>query len=477
MEWDTVIGLEVHAQLKTKSKLFSGASTAFGARPNSQTSFIDAGLPGVLPVLNEQAIVMAIQFGLAIHGTINDLSVFERKNYFYPDLPKGYQISQYQKPIVTDGYLNIPLDSGLEKTVYIARAHLEEDAGKSIHDAHADYTGIDLNRAGTPLLEIVTTPCLYSAEEAVSYLKALHQLVRFLGICDGNMQEGSFRCDVNLSIKPKGSSVLGTRTELKNLNSFRFIEKAIAYERARHQDILESGLSVIQETRLYNPDNNTTQAMRGKENENDYRYFPDPDLLPIHISKEQIEEIKNNLPDLPEAIYNELKGTPSLNDEDIHFILSSPDTYQYYKKIKSLSLAADKTIINWLKGQYAAFLNEHNLTFETPPISAKTMAAFLSKIQEKHISSSIAKNIFSMLCAGEEDIDAIIEREGYQQHNDNSALEEIVGQIIKQYPEQVTEYKAGKEKLLAFFIGQVMKQTKGKANPEQINLLLKKHLG
>ncbi|HDU7928138.1 TPA: Asp-tRNA(Asn)/Glu-tRNA(Gln) amidotransferase subunit GatB [Legionella pneumophila] len=477
MEWDTVIGLEVHAQLKTKSKLFSGASTAFGARPNSQTSFIDAGLPGVLPVLNEQAIVMAIQFGLAIHGTINDLSVFERKNYFYPDLPKGYQISQYQKPIVTDGYLNIPLDSGLEKTVYIARAHLEEDAGKSIHDAHADYTGIDLNRAGTPLLEIVTTPCLYSAEEAVSYLKALHQLARFLGICDGNMQEGSFRCDVNLSIKPKGSSVLGTRTELKNLNSFRFIEKAIAYERARHQDILESGLSVIQETRLYNPDNNTTQAMRGKENENDYRYFPDPDLLPIHISKEQIEEIKNNLPDLPEAIYNELKGTPSLNDEDIHFILSSPDTYQYYKKIKSLSLAADKTIINWLKGQYAAFLNEHNLTFETPPISAKTMAAFLSKIQEKHISSSIAKNIFSMLCAGEEDIDAIIEREGYQQHNDNSALEEIVGQIIKQYPEQVTEYKAGKEKLLAFFIGQVMKQTKGKANPEQINLLLKKHLG
>ncbi|HAT2065561.1 TPA: Asp-tRNA(Asn)/Glu-tRNA(Gln) amidotransferase subunit GatB [Legionella pneumophila] len=476
MEWDTVIGLEVHAQLKTKSKLFSGASTAFGATPNSQTSFVDAGLPGVLPVLNEQAIIMAIQFGLAIHGTINDLSVFERKNYFYPDLPKGYQISQYQKPIVTNGYLNIQLGNNLEKTVHIARAHLEEDAGKSLHDAHNDYTGIDLNRAGTPLLEIVTTPCLYSAEEAINYLKTLHQLVRFLGICDGNMQEGSFRCDVNLSIKPKGSSVLGTRTELKNLNSFRFIEKAIAYEQARHQDILESGLSVIQETRLYNPDNNTTQAMRGKENENDYRYFPDPDLLPIHISKEQIEEIKNNLPDLPEAIYKELKSTPSLNDEDINFILSSPDTYQYYKKIKSLCPSPDKTIINWLKGQYAAFLNEHNLTFEKPPISAKTMAAFLSKIQEKQISSTIAKNIFSLLCAGEEDIDAIIEREGYQQQNDDSALEEIVEQIIKQYPEQVTEYKAGKEKLLAFFIGQAMKQTKGKANPEQINLLLKKHL-
>lgn len=333
MEWDTVIGLEVHAQLKTKSKLFSGASTAFGATPNSQTSFIDAGLPGVLPVLNEQAIIMAIQFGLAIHGTINDLSVFERKNYFYPDLPKGYQISQYQKPIVTNGYLNIQLGNNLEKTVHIARAHLEEDAGKSLHDAHTDYTGIDLNRAGTPLLEIVTTPCLHSAEEAINYLKTLHQLVRFLGICDGNMQEGSFRCDVNLSIKPKGSSVLGTRTELKNLNSFRFIEKAIAFEQARHQDILESGLSVIQETRLYNPDNNTTQAMRGKENENDYRYFPDPDLLPIHIDKEQIEAIKNNLPDLPEAISKELKNTPSLNDEDINFILSSPDTYQYYKKL------------------------------------------------------------------------------------------------------------------------------------------------
>lgn len=477
MEWDTVIGLEVHAQLKTKSKLFSGAPTAFGAKPNSQTSFIDAGLPGVLPVLNQQAIAMAIQFGLAIHGTINDLSIFERKNYFYPDLPKGYQISQFQKPIITNGYLTIHLPNNPEKTVDIVRAHLEEDAGKSIHETHYDFSGIDLNRAGTPLLEIVTAPCLYSAEEVLTYLKSLHQLVRFLGICDGNMQEGSFRCDVNLSIKPKGTSVLGTRTELKNLNSFRFIEKAIAYEQARHQDILESGLSIIQETRLYDPDSNTTQAMRSKENENDYRYFPDPDLLPIHITNEQIEGIKNSLPDLPGMIYKKLKDIPSLNEEDINFVLSSPDAYQYYQRIKSLSRASDKTIINWLKGQYAAFLNENNLTFEAPPIPANTMANLLNKIHDNQISSSIAKNIFSKLCGGEEDVDAIIEREGYQQMDDGSALEEIILQIIKQYPQQVSEYKSGKDKLLAFFIGQVMKQTKGKANPEQINLLLKKHLG
>ncbi|KGP63896.1 glutamyl-tRNA amidotransferase [Legionella norrlandica] len=476
MEWDTVIGLEVHAQLKTKSKLFSGASTAFGATPNSQTSFIDAGLPGVLPVLNQQAIVMAIQFGLAIHGTINDLSVFERKNYFYPDLPKGYQISQYQKPIVTNGHLNIPLNNSLEKTVHIVRAHLEEDAGKSMHETHFDCTGIDLNRAGTPLLEIVTAPCLSSAEEAINYLKALHQLVRFLGICDGNMQEGSFRCDVNLSIKPKDSTALGTRTELKNLNSFRFIEKAIIYEQARHQEVLESGSSILQETRLYDPDTNTTHTMRGKENENDYRYFPDPDLLPIHITQTQIDEIKNNLPDLPEAINREMQEIPSLNEEDINFILSSPDTYQYYKSIKSLGHAADKLIINWLKGQYAAFLNEHNLSFEMPPISAKTMADFLNKIHDKQISSNIAKILFNKLCEGEDNVDAIIEREGYRQLDDTSTLEGIVQQIINQYPQQVAEYKAGKEKLFAFFVGQTMKQTKGKANPEQINVLLKKFL-
>jgi aspartyl-tRNA(Asn)/glutamyl-tRNA(Gln) amidotransferase subunit B len=476
MEWDTVIGLEVHAQLKTKSKLFSGASTAYGALPNSHTCYIDAGLPGVLPVLNQQAIVMAIQLGLAINADINDSSVFERKNYFYPDLPKGYQISQFQKPIVRNGQLKIVLDDGSEKTVHIERAHLEEDAGKSLHEAHTDYTGIDLNRAGTPLLEIVTSPCLSSAEEAIKYLKSLHQLVRFLGVCDGNMQEGSFRCDVNLSLKPKGSTTLGTRTELKNLNSFRYIEKAIAFEQSRHQDLLESGQKIIQETRLYNPDTDSTHPMRDKENENDYRYFPDPDLLPIQVTRFQIAEIKNNLPDLPEKIYQQLKNTPSLNEEDINFILSSPAAYQFYKSIKTTCQATDKLIINWLKGQYSAALNEHNLTFENPPISAETLASLLDKVHDNTVSSNIAKTIFTFLWAGESDVDAIIQREGFQQVDNTAALEEMINKLIVDYPEQAAEYRAGKEKLLAFFVGQMMKQTKGQANPEILNKLLKKHL-
>ncbi|VEB37129.1 Asp-tRNA(Asn)/Glu-tRNA(Gln) amidotransferase subunit GatB [Legionella cherrii] len=477
MEWDTVIGLEVHIQLKTKSKLFSGASTAFGSAPNSQTCFIDAGYPGVLPVLNQEAVIMAIQFGLAIQADINDQSVFERKNYFYPDLPKGYQISQFQKPIVSNGKLAITLNDGRVKEVLIVRAHLEEDAGKSLHGVHSGYSGIDLNRAGTPLLEIVTAPCLFSGHEAVSYLKKLHQLVQFLGICDGNMQEGSFRCDVNLSLKPKGSSVLGTRTELKNLNSFRFIEKAIAYEQSRHQDILESGQQIIQETRLYNPDTHTTHAMRSKENENDYRYFPDPDLLPIQITRFLIAEVKNNLPDLPDKIHTELKNTPSLNEEDINFILSSPSAYQFFKSIKNQSQAPEKMIINWLKGQYAAALNEENLTFDTPRISAKLMANLLDRLHGGTISLNNARAIFTLLWAGEEDIEAIIAREGYQQVEDTAAWEEMIIQLIQQHPEQAADYRAGKEKLLAFFVGQIMKQTKGKANPEQINMLLKKHLG
>lgn len=476
MEWDTIIGLEVHAQLKTQSKLFSGSATRFGAKPNTQTSFIDAGLPGVLPVLNQQAVIMAIQFGLAINADINDLSVFERKNYFYPDLPKGYQISQFQRPIVANGILKIILDDGGEKTIHIERAHLEEDAGKSLHDIHADYTGIDLNRAGTPLLEIVTSPCMTSAEEAIKYLKSLHQLVRFLGICDGNMQEGSFRCDVNLSIKPKGSLTLGTRTELKNLNSFRNIEKAIAYERMRHQELLENSQKVIQETRLYNPDSNKTQSMRAKENENDYRYFPDPDLLPIQVTRYQIAEIKNKLPELPSQIHKNLKIIAALNDEDIHFILSSPEAYLFYKHIKSLSQAEDKLIINWLKGHYSAALNEMNSSFENPPISAQVMANLLNKIQDSSLSSSQAKQIFPLLWQGETDIEAIIQREGLQLREDDLDLEDIIMQIITQHPEQSAQYRAGKDKLLAFFVGQVMKQTKGQANPEQINDLVKKLL-
>lgn len=476
MEWDTVIGLEVHAQLKTKSKLFSGASTAFGARANSQTCFIDAGLPGVLPVLNQQAVTMAIQLGLALKADINDGSVFERKNYFYPDLPKGYQISQYQKPIVSNGTLAIELDDGSTKLVAINRAHLEEDAGKSLHELHSSYTGIDLNRAGTALLEIVTEPCLYSAEEAIKYLKTLHQLVRFLGICDGNMQEGSFRCDVNLSLKPKGSTVLGTRTELKNLNSFRFIEKAITFEQLRHQDVLENGGKITQETRLYNPDTNTTHAMRDKENENDYRYFPDPDLLPIEITRMRIAEVKRGMPDLPEQINQQLKTIPELNDLDIQFILSSPAVYLFYKEVKANSHSSDKLMINWLKSHYAAALNEHQLSFETPPVSAKNMAMLLNMLHDKVISANSAKQVFMNLWQGEEDIEAIIQRDGHLQTNDDSGLEELVKALIQQYPEQAAELKAGKEKLLGFFVGQIMKQTKGKADPELVNELIKQHV-
>ncbi len=476
MEWETVIGLEVHAQLKTKSKLFSGASTIYGAPANSQTSYVDAALPGVLPVLNQQAVIMAIQFGLAINADINDLSVFERKNYFYPDLPKGYQISQYQKPIVSNGHLTITMNDSSQKIISIVRAHLEEDAGKSLHELHSEYSGIDLNRAGTALLEIVTAPCMSSAEEAISYLKTLHQLVRFLGICDGNMQEGSFRCDVNLSIKPQGSTVLGTRTELKNLNSFRFIEKAIAFEQARHQDILEQGEQIIQETRLYNPDINTTVPMRKKENENDYRYFPDPDLLPIQVTRYQIAEIKNTLPDLPWKIHQDLMNTASLNEEDINFILASPATWKFYKEIKSLSQASEKIIINWLKGHYAAALNENNLTFETTPVSARTLAKLLDKIHDKTLSPHRARTVFNSLWFKEEDIDTIIDRDGYQSRDDNPALEEMISELVKNHPEQTAQYKAGKEKLLAFFVGQIMKQTKGQANPEEITVLLKKHL-
>ncbi|ARG97316.1 Asp-tRNA(Asn)/Glu-tRNA(Gln) amidotransferase subunit GatB [Legionella micdadei] len=475
MAWDTVIGLEVHAQLKTKSKLFSGAATTFGAAPNTQTSFIDAGLPGVLPVLNQQAVFMAVQFGLAINAQINDHSYFERKNYFYPDLPKGYQISQFQRPIVSHGHLIIEVD-GREKQVEIMRAHLEEDAGKSLHDAHPQYTGVDLNRAGTPLLEIVTAPCLYSAEEAISYLRALHRLVQFLGICDGNMQEGSFRCDVNISLKPQGSDHLGTRTELKNLNSFRFIEKAIRFEQARHLDLLECGQPVQQETRLYCPNTNTTQVLRSKENENDYRYFPDPDLLPIQIHPEDIEKIRKTMPSLPQELRQKLKMNQNLHDEDINFLLSSPAAYQFFSEVKQLSKADEKMIANWLRGSFAAALNDANLGFEHSPLSAAKFAPLLSLLAEQKISVKIAKQIFTKLWAGEGTVEDILHKEGYGQIHDDDLLESIVRAVINQHPQQVADFQAGKDKLLGFFMGQVMKQTGGQAAPEQIHSLLKKYL-
>lgn len=475
MTWDTVIGLEVHAQLGTKSKLFSGASTCFGAEANTQTTFIDAGFPGTLPVLNKEAVRMAIQFGLAIEAEINDNSFFERKNYFYPDLPKGYQISQFQRPIIGKGHLDIESGEGQIKTVTIVRAHLEEDAGKSVHERADNLTGIDLNRAGTPLLEIVTAPCLFSAAEVLAYLKELRLLLLFLGICDGNMQEGSFRCDVNISIKPSGSDVLGTRVELKNLNSFRFIEKAIMYEQDRQQELLEQGLSVIQETRLYCPQSNRTKSMRSKEDENDYRYFPDPDLLPISIPAELLAELKSTLPPSPAMIRQNLRHEGVL-DDDIRFLLSSPAAYHFYLDVRKETKADNKLLINWLKGTYTAALNEAGLSFEQIVVPARTLAILLDHVHDKQLNQLVAKQIFTELWTNKESIDRLLANALAQKQHDSSSLEAIVKQVISQYPEQVTAWLQGKDKLLAFFVGQVMKQAAGQANPEQVNELLRKQL-
>jgi aspartyl-tRNA(Asn)/glutamyl-tRNA(Gln) amidotransferase subunit B len=472
MTWDTVIGLEIHAQLSTKSKLFSDASTLFGANANTSANFIDAGLPGILPVLNHQAVLFAIRFGLAINAQINDLSYFERKNYFYPDLPKGYQISQFRRPIVGNGYIDIENN----KRIIIDHAHLEEDAGKLIHNTPPSYTSVDLNRAGNPLLEIVTTPCMHSAEEAISFLKTLHRIVRFLDICDGNMQEGSFRCDVNLSLKKKGTKKLGTRTELKNLNSFRFIEKAINYEEQRHQEILESGENIIQQTRLYCPDSNTTHPMRNKEDENDYRYFIDPDLRPIKISAEDLKNVKDNIPELPNIIRQRLIDKDKLSNEDADFIITSPAHYSFYEDVKNHTKAPHKSILNWLKGVYTACLHENKLSFSTPPVSAENFGALLNKLADNTITQAIAKQIFNNLLSSDMSVDAIIAKENYQSIQDESKLLSIVEKVINEYPEQVIEYQAGKIKLLSFFVGQIMKETKGQASAQDITRLLKKHL-
>lgn len=473
MQWETVIGLEVHAQLNTQSKLFSGASTRFGAPANSQTDYIDAGLPGVLPVLNQQAVNLAIQFGLAINAEINNLSYFERKHYAYPDLPKGYQTSQLQRPIVGNGHLAIKTQHQPIKLVTIERAHLEEDAGKSLHDAFPTFTGIDLNRAGIPLLEIVTTPCLFSAEEAICYLKSLHQLLVFLNICDGNMQNGSFRCDVNLSLRPKGRLTLGTRTELKNLNSFRFIEKAIAYEQCRHQDLLERGLPIIQQTRLYCSDTNTTRPMRDKENENDYRYFPDPDLLPIKITEEDIARIKAHLPALPAALRLQLIEQDGLPDEDIDFLLSSPSVFRFYDSAKKQSHAPAKIVVNWLKGTYTAALNNQGLDFDAAPISPERIACLLDRLTDNQISANNAKRVFAELMTRSDDVDTIIASLGCQQVDNAALIEELIRLTVENNPQQAADYRAGKEKLMAFFVGQVMKQLKGTADPAVVSELLR----
>lgn len=470
MEWETVIGLEVHVQLATRSKIFSGASTAYGAEPNTQACAIDLGFPGVLPVLNEAAVHMAIKFGLAIEGSIAPRSVFARKNYFYPDLPKGYQISQFEHPIIGKGHLNIQIDDTV-KRINITRAHLEEDAGKSLHEDFHGLSGIDLNRAGTPLLEVVSEPDIANAKEAVAYLKTLHTLVCYLEICDGNLQEGSFRCDANVSVRPKGQKELGTRTEIKNLNSFRFVERAINYEIQRQIEVISNGGKITQETRLYDADKNETRTMRSKEEANDYRYFPDPDLLPLEISAELINKLAAELPELPEAKKQRFQMHYELSAYDASVLAQHLDFAHYFEQVVNKGIAA-KLAANWIMGDLSAALNRHNLEISASPVTAEQLAHLLQRITDNTISGKIAKTVFEALWQGEGSVDDIIKARGLTQVSDTGELARIIADIIAKNPEQLAQYRAGKDKLFAFFVGQVMKATQGKANPQQVNDLL-----
>jgi aspartyl-tRNA(Asn)/glutamyl-tRNA(Gln) amidotransferase subunit B len=476
MEWETVIGLEVHAQLATRSKIFSGAATAYGAEPNTQACAVDLGLPGVLPVLNAEAVRMAVKFGLAIEARIPPRSIFARKNYFYPDLPKGYQISQYEAPVVAQGRLDIDLEDGSTRRIRITRAHLEEDAGKSLHEDFQGMSGIDLNRAGTPLLEIVSEPDMRSAKEAVAYLKKLHALVRYLGICDGNMQEGSFRCDANVSVRPKGREAFGTRAEIKNLNSFRFVERAINYEVERQIDLLESGGKVVQETRLYDADRDETRSMRSKEEANDYRYFPDPDLLPLAIEPAFIEEVRAALPELPDAKKQRFMSQYGLSAYDAGVLTASREMADYYEAVVRASGAEPKLAANWVTVELAGALNRNNLEIEQSPVSAAALAGVLRRIADNTISGKIAKEVFEAVWNGEGEVDAIIEKRGLKQITDGGAIEAIIDQVLAESPEQVAQYRAGKDKVYGYFVGRIMKATQGKANPEQVNKLLKDKL-
>ncbi|WP_006787154.1 Asp-tRNA(Asn)/Glu-tRNA(Gln) amidotransferase subunit GatB [Thiorhodospira sibirica] len=476
MQWETVIGLEIHAQLATRSKIFSGASTAYGAEPNAQACAIDLGLPGVLPVLNAEAVRMAVKFGLAIDARIAPLSVFARKNYFYPDLPKGYQISQYELPVVQQGTLDIELEDGVCKTIGITRAHLEEDAGKSLHEDFHGMSGIDLNRAGTPLLEIVSEPDLRSAKEAVAYMKKLHALVRYLEICDGNMQEGSFRCDANVSVRPLGSEKLGTRAEIKNLNSFRFVERAINYEIERQIALLESGGAVVQETRLFDPDKGETRSMRSKEEANDYRYFPDPDLLQLEIDSGLIEQMRADLPELPDAKRQRFIKEYTLSAYDAGVLTATRELADFYEAVVKAAQGEPKLVANWVMGDFSAALNRDNLDIAQSPVSAVALAALLNRITDNTISGKIAKEVFEAMWAGEGEADAVIERKGLVQITDTSAISKVIDEVIAANPTQLAQYRSGKDKLFGFFVGQVMKQTQGKANPAQVNDLLKAKL-
>ncbi len=475
MEWETVIGLEVHAQLQTKSKIFSSASTAYGAEPNTQACNVDLALPGVLPVMNVEAARMAVKFGLAIGAKVNKRSVFARKNYFYPDLPKGYQISQFELPIVGLGELTVNVD-GQEKVIGITRAHLEEDAGKSLHEDFQGMTGVDLNRAGTPLLEIVSEPDMRSSKEAVAYLKKLHKLVRYLEICDGNMQEGSFRCDANVSVRPKGQKEFGTRAELKNINSFRFVEKAIEIEIERQIDVIESGGKVVQETRLYDSVNDTTRSMRSKEEANDYRYFPDPDLPPLVLDDETIEAVRKTLPELPDIKRERFIKEYGLTAYDAGVLTSSRELADYYESVCSFLKDGAKLAANWVSGELSAYLNKETKDITESPINAEQLASLLARIQDQTISGKIAKDVFEAVWAGEGSVDDIIDKKGLKQITDTGAIEKIIDEVLANNNTQVEQYKNGQEKVFGFFVGQVMKASKGKANPGQVNELLKKKL-
>lgn len=475
MDWEAVIGLEVHVQLNTKSKIFSGASTTFGANPNTQACLIDLGFPGILPVINDDVINMAIKFGLAIDAAIADYAVFERKNYFYPDLPKGYQISQYELPIVKQGKLTINLENS-SKTIGITRAHLEEDAGKSLHEEFHGLTGLDFNRAGTPLLEIVSEPEIHTAAEAVAYLKALHSIVRYLEISDANMQEGSFRCDANVSVRQVGATKLGTRTEIKNLNSFRFIEKAINHEIERQIDLIEAGQSIVQETRLYDADRDETRPMRSKEEANDYRYFPDPDILPIRVSDDLIATIRAELPELPRTKVQRFMNQYQLNEYDADILSSQKAIADYFEAVVVSANCQAKLAANWVSGELLGALNKANLTIESSPISSEQLAQLLMRIEDKTISGKIAKKIFEILWQEGGEPDRIIQDHGLEQVTDLALIKQIIDKVIAENPEQVAQYHAGKEKVFGFFVGQVMQLSKGKANPQQVNDILKEKL-
>ncbi|KMM80427.1 Asp-tRNA(Asn)/Glu-tRNA(Gln) amidotransferase subunit GatB [Pseudomonas deceptionensis] len=479
MQWEVVIGLEIHSQLATQSKIFSGSATTFGAEPNTQASLVDLGMPGVLPVLNQEAVRMAVMFGVAVDAEIVQHNVFARKNYFYPDLPKGYQISQMELPIVGKGHLDITLEDGTVKRVGITRAHLEEDAGKSLHEDFSGATGIDLNRAGTPLLEIVSEPDMRSAKEAVAYVKAMHALVRYLGICDGNMAEGSLRCDCNVSIRPFGQAEFGTRCEIKNVNSFRFIEKAINSEVRRQIELIEDGGKVIQQTRLYDPNKDETRAMRSKEEANDYRYFPDPDLLPVVIEDSFIEDVRATLPELPPQKRERFQLQFGLSAYDASVLASSREQADYFEKVVSISDDA-KLAANWVMVELGSLLNKQGLDIDQSPVTAEQLGGMLQRIKDNTISGKIAKVVLEAMANGEGSADEVIEKRGLKQVTDSGAIEKVLDEMLAANAEQVEQYRAADEakrgKMFGFFVGQAMKASKGKANPQQVNELLKSKL-